>query len=214
MRIDNAFHVTLPVEDTWTLLTDLPRVAPCLPGARLDDVVDGEYRGGLATRIGPINAHYSGAAWFLERDEVDHRAVIQARGREARGSGSASATVTATLRPEGDGTRVEVSTELSISGRAAQFGRSLLAEVSSTLIGQFVTRLESLIHGDGESESTQAAATADDSLDVGATLVVPMLRRAAVPLVAAVAGAVIGALIARRGCPRSSTPALSTASVR
>jgi carbon monoxide dehydrogenase subunit G len=145
VRLENAFHVSLPVDEAWALLTDLPAIAPCLPGAHLDDVVDGEYRGGLSTKIGPITARYQGSARFTERDDVDHRGVIEARGREERGSGTASATVTAALRAEDSGTRVDVTTELAISGRAAQFGRSLMAEVTSMLLSQFVSRLETMI---------------------------------------------------------------------
>jgi carbon monoxide dehydrogenase subunit G len=141
MKLDHAFDVKLPIDQTWSLLVDLPRIAPCLPGAHLEDVVDGEYRGGLSTKIGPINARYHGTARFLERDEVDHRAIIKASGREAKGSGTASATITATLRPSGAGTRVELSTDIAISGRAAQFGRNLLTEISATLITEFVRRL-------------------------------------------------------------------------
>ncbi|WP_165978601.1 SRPBCC family protein, partial [Actinomadura darangshiensis] len=196
MRLENTFHVSLPVEEAWTLLTDLPRIAPCLPGAHLDEVVDGEHRGGLSTKIGPINARYRGTARFVERDDVDHRGVIEARGREERGSGTASATVTAALRPEDGGTRVDVTTDLAVSGRAAQFGRSLLAEVSSMLIAQFTTRLEAMIQaGSGPAAAPAAvngrhvpaapAPEPDASLDVAGTVILPLLRRAAVPAGAA-----------------------------
>lgn len=195
MRLENTFHVPLPVERTWKLLTDLPRIAPCLPGAHLDDVVDGEYRGGLSTKIGPITARYRGTARFVERDDVDHRGVIEARGREERGTGTAAATVTATLHPDGDGTRVEVATELSISGRAAQFGRSLFTEVSAALMAQFASRLEALA-----GEGTAPAPDADgpgESLDLAATVLVPVLRRAAVPAVTAVLAGLAGLALGR-----------------
>ncbi|GLZ02871.1 carbon monoxide dehydrogenase subunit G [Actinomadura sp. NBRC 104412] len=199
MRLENAFHVPLPVEEAWTLLTDLPRIAPCLPGAHLDEVVDGEYRGGLSTKIGPITAKYRGTARFVEHDDIDHRGVIEARGREERGSGTAAATVTAHLRPEDGGTRVEVSTELAISGRAAQFGRSLLSEVSTMLIDQFTARLEALIRDGAVAPAEQTEQT----LDVGTTVVLPLLRRAAVPAAVAVAAGVIGYLLGRRNACRA-----------
>lgn len=192
MKLENTFEVPLPVDDTWRLLQDLRKVAPCLPGAHLDDVVDGEYRGGLSTRIGPITAKYQGKARFLERDELDHRAVIQAQGREERGSGTAAATITASLHPTGTGTQVELVTDMAISGRAAQFGRSLIAEVSATLIGEFAGRLEALITGD------TAAAEAPQQLDVARTVVLPLLRRAIVPTVVGVVAGAVGWLLGRR----------------
>ncbi|MFI5611593.1 SRPBCC family protein [Amycolatopsis sp. NPDC051903] len=191
MKLENTFEVPLPVDDTWRLLQDLRRVAPCLPGAHLDDVVEGEYRGGLSTKIGPITAKYRGNARFLERDELDHRAVIRAQGREERGSGTAAATITATLRPAGSGTRVDLVTDMAISGRAAQFGRSLISEVSATLIAEFAGRLKALITGDGAPQPAQ--------LDVARTVVVPLARKALVPAIAGVVAGVLGWLLGRRG---------------
>jgi carbon monoxide dehydrogenase subunit G len=200
VKLANDFWVALPVDEAWALLTDLPRIAPCLPGAHLDDVVDGEYRGGLATKIGPVNARYRGVARFVERDDVDHRAVIEARGSEERGSGAASGTVVATLRSDGQGTRVDLSTELSISGRAAQFGRSLVAEVSATMLAEFARRLEAIVR-----PGAAPAATQDEGcrLDVVRTVVVPLLRRAALPAACAVAAGVVGWLVGRRSGRRS-----------
>jgi carbon monoxide dehydrogenase subunit G len=225
INLHNQFRVPLPVEGTWQLLTDLPQVARCLPGANLDDVVDGEYRGGLATKIGPISAKYRGSATFRERDDVAHRAVIEARGREEKGSGSASALITAVLKPEGSGTLVDVSTELAISGRAAQFGRSLMAEVSNTMIDQFVDRLQTMIsNGGGDAPAASApldrpsqqrseapqqqnpVAAGDDSLDVVRTIVLPLLRKGIAPAATALLGLAIGVLIGRRGRPRSARP--------
>ncbi|MBO0826324.1 MAG: SRPBCC family protein [Streptosporangiales bacterium] len=198
MKLANDFWVALPVDEAWELLTDLPRIAPCLPGAHLDDVVDGEYRGGLATKIGPINARYRGVARFVERDDVDHRAVIEARGSEERGSGAASGTVVATLRPDGAGTRVDLSTELAISGRAAQFGRSLVAEVSATMLAEFARRLEAVVRpGPAAAGSRHEAG----ELDVVRTFALPLLRRAAVPAVFAVVAGVVGWLIGHSGRP-------------
>ena len=218
IELHHQFRVSLPVEDTWNLLLDLPKVAKCLPGANLDDVVEGEYRGGLSTRIGPISAKYRGVASFRERDEVGRRAVIEAKGSEEKGSGSASALITASLKPEGEQTLVDVSTELAISGRAAQFGRSLLSEVSDTLVKEFVARLETMIEqgpesdpvadsvasgASGQQRSGTQAFTSDDSageqLDVMRTVALPLLRRAALPAAVALATGVVGVLIGRRG---------------
>jgi len=228
ISLNQQFRVDLGVDDAWALLTDLPKVARCMPGANLDQVVDDEYRGGLSTKIGPINATYQGVAVFRERDDVAHRAVVEARGREAKGSGSASALITLHLKPDGDSTLVDVSTELAISGRAAQFGRSLLAEVSNAMLDQFVQRLEAMIaQPDGgtdttgalgtpapsvsgaafsaaaearaEHGSTDARVAGDQSLDVIRAIALPLLRRAAVPIVAAALGGLIGVLAGRRG---------------
>jgi uncharacterized protein len=196
VKLANDFWVALPVDEAWALLTDLPRIAPCLPGAHLDDVVDGEYRGGLATKIGPINARYRGVARFVERDDVDHRGVIEARGSEERGSGAASGTVVATLRPDGQGTRVDLSTELSISGRAAQFGRSLVAEVSATMLAEFVRRLEAVVRPGPSAGAAPEPESAE--LDVVRTIAVPMLRRAAVPAACALVAGLVGWLLGSR----------------
>jgi carbon monoxide dehydrogenase subunit G len=223
IELDNSFRVTLPIQDTWQLLTDLPRVARCLPGAHLDDVVDGQYLGGVSTRIGPITARYQGSAAFLEHDEVAHRAVISAKGREHKGGGSATATIAVQLIPDGDATRVTVSTSLAISGRAAQFGRSLLAEVSTSVLEEFVGRLEEMIR-DGDYgttapttpsvathvQPTGAAASATPSLDLGASVLVPMLRRAAIPLAVALGAGVLGLLLGRRrGGGRAARPSIT-----
>lgn len=217
IQLHNQFRVDLPIDESWKLLTDLPQVAQCLPGAHLDDVVEGEYRGGLSTRIGPISAKYQGTASFREFDEISHRAVIEARGREEKGSGSASALITAVLKPDGTGTLVDVSTELAISGRAAQFGRSLLAEVSSTMIDEFVRRLEVMIAGEpdqpigqaGERSISQGEATGTrtitspvaeaDQLDVLTTIVLPMLRKFTVPIGVALLSGIVGIVVGRHG---------------
>ena len=219
IQLDNTFRVSLPVDQTWKLLTDLPRVATCLPGAHLDAVVDGEFRGGLSTKIGPINARYSGVASFLELDEVAYRAVISARGKEDKGSGSATATITATLVPEGDGaTQVHVCTSMAINGRAAQFGRSLLAEVSTAMLAEFVRRLEAMIQrGDptGGVPATSGAAAApvatsaavaqpeENSLDLATTLILPLLRRSAVPITVGLVSGLLGFVVGRLGSRRA-----------
>lgn len=223
IQLHHQFQVALPVDKTWDLLTDLPKVARCLPGANLDDVVEGEYRGGMSTRIGPISAKYKGTASFREHDQVSHRVVIDARGREEKGSGSANALITAVLKPDGDGTLVDVSTELTISGRAAQFGRSLIAEVSNTMIDEFVRRLEAMIRGDSSQPSPQVVSTpigshdvtgettaADsepDQLNVLTTIVLPILRKSAIPIGAALLAGAIGVAIGRRRQTRSLTSA-------
>ena len=211
ISLQQSFRVELPVDETWDLLTDLPKVARCMPGANLDNVTDGEYRGGLSTKIGPISAKYLGVAVFRERDDVTHRAVIEARGREEKGSGSANAVITTQLTPDEGGTLVDVSTELAISGRAAQFGRSLLAEVSNSLVDQFVRQLEVMVETERSGvEAAPVQRTVDDvpaqdqesSLDLLSTVALPLVRRVAVPAAAALIAGVVGLLLGRRGRSR------------
>ena len=142
MELTNEFSVSAPVEETWAVLTDLVRIAPCLPGFELQEVDGDEYRGLVKVKVGPMTAQYKGVASFQERDEANHRAVVRAEGRDTRGQGNASATVTATLAPQGGGTHVTLHTDLKITGKVAQFGRGVLADVSSKLLGQFVQALE------------------------------------------------------------------------
>ncbi len=141
-KIEDTFRVDLPVEDTWRVLLDIERIAPCLPGAQLQEIAGEEYRGVVKVKVGPITAQYKGAAHFESRDDAAHTAVIVGSGRDTRGQGNASATITMTLRSDGSGTVVTVSTDLSVTGKVAQFGRGVMADVSAKLLAQFVANLE------------------------------------------------------------------------
>src|SRR5919197_2237013 len=143
MELSDEFVVGTGVDEAWRLVTNVERIAPCMPGAALQEVEGDEYRGVVKVKVGPIVAQYKGNARFVEHDETNHKAVLKADGRDVRGQGHASATVTATLSPEGDGTRVKVVTDLTITGKAAQFGRGVLADISKKLLGEFVSCLES-----------------------------------------------------------------------
>ncbi len=150
----NEFSVALPIEKAWRILTDIEKIAPCLPGATLEEI-DGEtYTGSVKVKVGPVVASYKGKASFIEMDHANHRAVLKAEGRDTKGQGNASATVAAELSGDGDQTDVKVITDLAITGRVAQFGRGVLSDVSSKLMGQFVNSLEKLI----EQEVKPAAA--------------------------------------------------------
>jgi carbon monoxide dehydrogenase subunit G len=142
VKLSNSFTVGLPIDTAWALLTDLERVAPSLPGAELTQVEGDEYHGLMRVKVGPIVAQYSGRARFVTVDEPSHRAVLRAEGRDTNGQGNAAATMSIALRPDGERTAVEVETDLSISGRVAQFGRGVLGDVSTALLKQFVERLE------------------------------------------------------------------------
>jgi carbon monoxide dehydrogenase subunit G len=143
MELSNEFRVHLPVDQAWALLTDVERIAPCMPGAQLQEIEGDEYRGIVKVKVGPITAQYKGKARFEELDEAAHRAVLLAEGRETRGQGNASASIAATLQADGDGTLVSILTDLAVTGRVAQFGRGVLADVSAKLLDQFVACLES-----------------------------------------------------------------------
>lgn len=159
MQLLNEFEVALPPEKTWTLLTDLEKVAPCLPGASITSVDGDDYHGRAKIKVGPITAEYKGVAQFQELDESAHTAVLLARGKDARGQGDATANVRATLHPKGGGTRVVVETDLAITGKVAQFGRGVLADVSGALMTMFAQRLQEMVAAEGGSDSIASSDT-------------------------------------------------------
>ncbi len=166
MKIENSFTIDAPVEQAWTMLTDIPGIAPCLPGAKLTDESDGVYSGSVKIKVGPVTAEYRGSAEFIERDDENHRAVIDGKGRDSRGAGNAQALITAEMHDEGnDQTRVDISTDLKITGKVAQFGRGVMQDVSEKLLGQFADCLETKFEGTGALEDI-AAASAEADADV------------------------------------------------
>jgi carbon monoxide dehydrogenase subunit G len=175
MELNHDFRVGIPVKDAWKVLTDVERIAPHLPGAQLQEVEGDEYRGIVKVKVGPITAQYKGAATFLEQDESAGRVVLRAAGRDTRGQGNANATITATMQADGDGTKVKVKTDLTVTGKVAQFGRGVMADVSSKLLGQFVDALEKDLEqsgtsggGPGDAAAAGAAATGSESPAAGA----------------------------------------------
>jgi carbon monoxide dehydrogenase subunit G len=157
MKINNEFTVRAPVEQAWETMLDLERIAPCLPGAAIqEEKGDGEYDGTMKVKIGPITANYKGTVKFEETDEANYRVVLQATGRDARGQGTASATITSILQEEADKTRVSVETDMKLTGRAAQFGRGIAQDVATKMLTQFAECLEEEIAG-GPSEGADAA---------------------------------------------------------
>jgi uncharacterized protein len=157
MKLEHEFTVPTSVDEAWKVLLDVERVAPCMPGATLLTVDGDEFTGTVKVKVGPIQVTYKGQAKFAELDEAGHRAVIEASGKEARGSGTAAATVVALLQASGDtSTSVSVTTELNVTGRPAQFGRGVMEEVAGKLIGQFAKCLAD------ELGSPAAASTAPE----------------------------------------------------
>jgi carbon monoxide dehydrogenase subunit G len=142
MELAHEFTVAVPVGKAWEVLTDVERIAPCMPGAELTKVDGDVYHGLVKVKVGPITAQYQGTARFTEKDEAAHRVVLTAAGRDVRGQGNASAVVTAVMSEQGDGTLVSITTQLTVTGRAAQFGRGVMADITARLLRQFVDNLE------------------------------------------------------------------------
>ena len=205
MELNNEFRVAVPAARTWAVLTDVERVAPCIPGAQLLSVDGDDFTGAVKVKVGPITVSYKGDASFQEKDPAAQRVVIKASGKETRGSGNAAALVTAQLKDEGDATHVVITTDLTISGKAAQFGRGVLADVSTNLIGQFARNLEAdLLGGSAPSGATSSAAAAPaasdavDAVDLLKVVAVPMAKRYAPAIAAVAAGLTVGFLLGRR----------------
>jgi uncharacterized protein len=219
VELNNEFRVAVPAAKTWEFLTDVERVAPCLPGATLLSVDGDEFTGAVKVKVGPITVSYKGEAAFQEKDAAAQRMVLKANGKETRGNGNAAAVVTAQLKDEGDATSVVITTDLTISGKAAQFGRGVLADVATNLIGQFAKRLEAELLG-GSTPTAAATATtaaaaptagqadAGDSVDLLKVVALPLAKRFAPVMAGVAAGAAIGFLLGRR---KRKSPAAAVA---
>jgi carbon monoxide dehydrogenase subunit G len=214
MQLSNTFKVPVPVDEAWQVLLDYPRLARCMPGATVTDVQDDNVQGQVKVKLGPVSITYQGKVTFAEKDATAHRIVATAAGREVRGSGTASAQITAVLTDAGNATEVSVSTDLNITGKPAQFGRSVVAEVSERLIGQFAENLARELEnpappaaqsGPQASAQSQAPqqpnapqppAPADDSLDLLGIAGGPVLKRLA-PVLATLAAVSLFAVVRR-----------------
>jgi carbon monoxide dehydrogenase subunit G len=209
MELTNEFRVEASPATTWAVLTDLERIAPCLPGAQLLEVEGEQYRGAVKVKVGPVIAQYKGTATFLSLDEAAHTAVLKADGREARGQGNASATVTLTLTPDGSGTRATVLTDLHITGKVAQFGRGVIVDVSANLIGKFVESLETTVLSGAEPGEPPAAAGGDAAPAASAPPAGPAAAGAGTPVtdLPAAGAAAAGAVAAAQAAPPASAAA-------
>ncbi|MEI6743283.1 MAG: SRPBCC family protein [bacterium] len=146
MELNHHFTVNVPVAEAWKILTNVELIAPCLPGAQLQEVEGDTYRGVVKVKVGPIQAQFKGQASFLERNDVDHKAVLKGEGRDTGGKGNASALITAQLTSiSPTSTKVEVNTDLAVTGKVAQFGRGAMADISDKLLAQFSQNLNTLI---------------------------------------------------------------------
>ena len=158
MELEHTFTVPVPEERAWDVLLDVERVAPCMPGASLDSVHGDEIKGRIKVKVGPISMTYAGTARFTERDPDAHVITLEATGKETRGAGTASATVRSMLQGQGDQTHVIVHTSLNVTGRPAQFGRGVMAEVGGRIIGKFAANLAAQLSGEGAAAPAAASA--------------------------------------------------------
>lgn len=217
MRFEHEFTVPVPIEQAWAALLDVERVAPCLPGATLDIVEGEEFTGRMKVKVGPITVTYRGTARFEDVDKDAYALTLAASGKEARGSGTAAATVTARLTPSDDATSVKVETAFNVTGRPAQFGRGVMAEVGAKLIDTFATNLAELLgepHGEerhlaavpeiAEEEDVRPSGTLrtsrtpdEEALDLLEIAGAPLLKRIA-PIVGAIAGIALLVWLIRR----------------
>ena len=169
MELTNEFTVPVGLDRAWEVLNDVELIAPCLPGAQLQEIEGDEYRGIVKVKVGPITAQYKGAAVFETRDRDGGKLVIKAEGRDTRGQGSASALITVTMSETSGSTHVTVDSDVTIKGKVAQFGRGMIADVSAKLLTQFVECLE------GKLEAPPAGSAPPEAAPVGAAPVAPVV---------------------------------------
>ena len=205
MELQNSFVVPADIDTAWKALQDVEGLAPCMPGATLESHEGDEFSGNVKVKLGPVSQVYGGQARFVSKDEATHTMKIEGSGKETRGTGTAAGKVTATLVAEApDRTRVDVVTDLSITGKAAQFGRGVMQDVASRIIDQFAGNLATMITataaagagaaaaatavadaaGTPDAATTTATAAApkpvvqaDDSIDLLGTAGAPVLKR-------------------------------------
>src|SRR5215831_18733347 len=168
MDLEHSFTIPVPPEQAWQVLLDVERIAPCMPGATVDSVDGDVVKGRIKVKVGPVTMTYAGTARFVERDEKAHAVTLEASGKETRGAGTASATIRSTLQDEGGQTKVGVHTTMSVTGRPAQFGRGVMAEVGGRIIEKFAANLAvtcGLPGGAGAGDDASVGGTAGDGAD-------------------------------------------------
>ncbi len=169
MDLTHRFVVPASIDTTWAAFNDLERIAPCFPGATVTSVEGDDFAGSVKVKLGPIAMLYNGTGTFVERDQTRHRAVLKAKGKDKRGNGTAGVTVVANMTPEGDGTAVEVTSDLSITGKPAQFGRGVIQDVSDKLLGQFVDCIAGQLGEKEQPADVASVQTASESLPTDET---------------------------------------------
>ena len=218
MRIENDMHVSASMEEAWALLTDIPAIAPCLPGAKLIDQDGDTYEGTMKVKVGPIVAEYSGTATVVEMNKTDRTVKLTASGRDKRGAGNASADIFASMVEDDGGTTVSIATDLKVAGKVAQFGRGAMADISKKLLGQFAECIEAKLqqadvvdeaetepetveapNDEAEASAPEPEVSIDDDGDVLDLMGVAggALAKRLIPAVGGVVAAVIVYLIVR-----------------
>ena len=214
MQLNNSFTVPVPVEEAWAALMNLEEVAGCIPGATLQSTNGDEFAGQVRVKMGPVALTYNGEGRFVVRDESLHRAVIEASGKETKGSGAVKAQTTASLHDTGVGTEVQVTTDLSVTGKAAQFGRGVMEDVSARIFDQFAQALanqlaanqvtappraaspvESGPAADGPAPSFRLTRHSPEAIDLLSVAGGPIARRLAVPVLLVVVLAAVAILV-------------------
>ncbi|MBI1349613.1 MAG: hypothetical protein GC156_00675 [Actinomycetales bacterium] len=226
MELENSFVVPADIETAWNTLLDVEAIAPCMPGATLTSVEGDSFTADVKVKLGPVTMNFAGSGQFVSKDAETHTAIIDASGKETKGAGTAGAKITARLVEEGpQQTRANIVTDLTVTGKAAQFGRGVMADVSKKLIGQFAGNLEKVIAAKqapaaeappaeaaagGEAAAGAAPAAAapatpaappvldNEALDLGSAAMGPVLKRV-VPavVVVVVVGVVIWWVVSR-----------------
>jgi carbon monoxide dehydrogenase subunit G len=231
MQLENEFTVPAPVPEVWKTLLDVQQIAPCLPGATVERVEGDEVAGRVKVKVGPITVSYAGTARFVTKDEAAHRFVLEASGRETRGSGTASATVEARMSEQGSGTKVTVVTDLDVTGKPAQFGRGVMADVAGKLTGQFAGCLADRVRepaaatsgsegrpsaeapagaaaaagtaapAEERAAAAQSTPEAPGALDLVSTVGMPVAKQFAPSIAGLVVGLLLGLLLGHRRRP-------------
>ena len=182
MELNHHFTVNVPVAEAWKILTNVELIAPCLPGAQLQEVEGDTYRGVVKVKVGPIQAQFKGQASFLERNDVDHKAVLKGEGRDTGGKGNASALITAQLTSiSASSTKVEVNTDLAITGKVAQFGRGAMADISDKLLAQFSENLNTLISEIPSDAAAEPAVAEVEEVAAPSASAEPVVRKIDAP---------------------------------
>ena len=188
MELSNEIDVNAPIEEVWKAFNTPERIATCLPGAELQEVDGDNFNGLVKIKVGPITAQYKGTATYLDKDESSQKVVIKGDGRDTRGAGNASATITAILTEVSTNTtNVNVHTELTITGKVAQFGRGAISDVSGKLMTQFAKNLEQLLETPSEepndpSEQNTESPKTETELNLLSVVAIPVLKRYGIPL--------------------------------